>query len=78
MYSLKVCGIINEWQTSSNVKEILQQNLFFKVLFKRKVIRTTSSMLLNNTLCRLFLFFNGMGSIAIKQFCKCAVTGFVQ
>ena len=31
MYSLKVSGIINEWQTGSNVKEILQQNPLFKV-----------------------------------------------
>jgi len=58
MYSLKVCGIINEWQTGSNVKEILQQNLFFKVLFKRKAIRTASSMLLNNVRYRVFLLIN--------------------
>lgn len=78
MYSLKVSGIINERQTGSNVKEILQQNLFFKVLFKRKAIHTVRSMLLNNVRYCVFLLINCMRSIAIKQFCKCAVTGFVQ
>lgn len=78
MYSLKVCGIINERQTGSNVKEILQQNLFFKVLFKSKAIPAAGSMLLNEVRYRAFLLINCMRSIAIKQFCKCAVTGFVQ
>jgi len=78
MYSLKVSGIINEWQTGSNVKEILQQNLFFRVLFKRKEIRTTSSMPLNNVPYHFFFLINRLCSIAIQQFCKCAITGFVQ